>query len=60
MAQAGLACTVSNIPTSAYPTPARRPANSRMDCASLAVFGLERPDWKVAITDALTDLGERA
>ena len=31
MAQAGLACVVNDIPTSAYPTPAKRPANSRMD-----------------------------
>ena len=57
MAQAGLACRVTDIPTSAYPTPAKRPANSRMDCASLAVFGLSRPDWKVAVTQALKDLG---
>ena len=57
MAQAGLACRVTDIPTSAYPTPAKRPANSRMDCDSLAVFGLSRPDWKVAVTQALKDLG---
>jgi dTDP-4-dehydrorhamnose reductase len=60
MAQAGLACTITDIPTTAYPTWAHRPANSRMDCASLDVFGLERPDWKAAITNTLTDLGERA
>ncbi|MCF8516720.1 MAG: dTDP-4-dehydrorhamnose reductase [Rhodobacteraceae bacterium] len=58
MAQAGLACTITDIPTTAHPTPAHRPANSRMDCASLDVFGLERPDWKAAITNTLTDLGE--
>ncbi len=57
MAQAGLACEVADIPTSAYPTPARRPANSRMDCAALAIFGLDRPDWKRAVHDALTELG---
>ncbi|MCA2011149.1 dTDP-4-dehydrorhamnose reductase [Cereibacter sphaeroides] len=57
MTQAGLACTIGDIPTSAYPTPAKRPANSRMDCASLSVFGLDRPDWRVAVQEALTDLG---
>ena len=57
MARAGLACTITDIPTSAFPTPARRPANSRMDCSSLATFGLSRPDWKAAVTTALQDLG---
>ena len=57
MAQAGLACTVTDIPTSAFPTPARRPANSRLDCSGLVVFGLARPDWRGAVTDILTDLG---
>lgn len=57
MAQAGLACTISDIPTSAYPTPARRPANSRMDCTSLGRFGLSRPDWRTGVTTALKELG---
>lgn len=57
MGQAGLACEIEDIPTSAYPTPARRPANSRMQCDSLAAFGLERPDWKAAVSEALSDLG---
>ncbi|MFN7050801.1 MAG: dTDP-4-dehydrorhamnose reductase [Gemmobacter sp.] len=53
MAQAGLACTITAIPTSAYPTPARRPANSRLDCSSLSIFGLARPDWRAGVTAAL-------
>lgn len=57
MARAGLACTITDIPTSAFPTPARRPANSRMNCDSLAAFGLARPDWKAAVTTALQELG---
>lgn len=57
MARAGLACTITDIPTSAFPTPARRPANSRMNCDSLATFGLSRPDWKAAVTTALQELG---
>ncbi|WP_323038238.1 dTDP-4-dehydrorhamnose reductase [Gemmobacter sp.] len=57
MAQAGLACTIADIPSSAYPTPARRPANSRLDCTGLAAFGLARPDWRAAVHTALHDLG---
>lgn len=57
MAQAGLSCTVTDIPTSAYPTPARRPANSRMDCSSLAAFGLGRPAWQPAVAETLAELG---
>ncbi len=35
------------IPTSAYPLPAKRPANSQLDCGRLAGdFGLEMPDWR--------------
>ena len=57
MAQAGLSCVIEDIPTSAYPTPAKRPANSRMDCSTLATFGLTRPDWRAGVTEALNALG---
>ena len=57
MAQAGLACRIEDIPSTAYPTPARRPANSRLDCSTLATFGLHRPDWRAGVTEALKDLG---
>jgi dTDP-4-dehydrorhamnose reductase len=41
---------VKPIPASAYPTPASRPANSRMSTAKLAQhFGLHAPDWDVAL-----------
>jgi dTDP-4-dehydrorhamnose reductase len=57
MQDAGLACTVQYIPTSAYPTPARRPANSRLDCASLTTdFGVARPSWRLALRDILQEL----
>ncbi|WP_386624754.1 dTDP-4-dehydrorhamnose reductase [Sulfitobacter geojensis] len=56
--QAGLACAVTAIPTSAYPTPAERPLNSRMDCTlSEAVFGITPPDWRTGLTEILNDLG---
>lgn len=43
------------IPTADYPTPARRPLNSRLDCAKLdAIFGFARPDWRDAV-DAWLD-----
>ena len=49
--------TVSNIPTSAYPTPARRPENSRLDCTSLqAAFGIARPDWRAGLARVLSEL----
>ena len=47
---AGRDVTVEDIPTSAYPTPALRPLNSRLDCASLSSdFGIARPDWQAAV-----------
>ncbi|PTX00112.1 dTDP-4-dehydrorhamnose reductase [Pararhodobacter aggregans] len=56
-ARAGRATTVTPIPTADYPTPARRPANSRLDCRTTeAVFGIARPDWRQALTQTLTEL----
>ena len=53
-AQAGRATTVEDIPSAAYPTPAKRPSNSRMDCARTAeTFGIARPDWKAELSDIL-------
>jgi len=58
-AQTGLPCAVEDIPTTAYPTPAVRPLNSRLDCTTLeTVFGLSRPDWRAGLTDILKELGE--
>lgn len=56
MVTGGLACAVQDIPSSAYPTPARRPLNSRLDCGSLTRFGLARPDWRIGLADILQDL----
>lgn len=56
--QSGTACTVADIPSSDYPTPARRPLNSRLDNSlTEAVFGLSRPDWRAGLRDILQDLG---
>ena len=55
--QSCMAVDVTGIPTTDYPTPARRPANSRLDCATLAqVFGIDRPDWRQGLADVLADL----
>lgn len=57
--QAGLTPAVVDIPSSDYPTPARRPSNSRLDCSTLkAEFGITRPDWKAGLADVLKDLQE--
>ena len=57
MAQAALPCRIDDIPTSAYPTPARRPLNSRLDCSLFdATFGIPRPDWRAGLSDILKDL----
>ena len=38
---------IHTITTAEYPTPARRPANSRLDCTRLETdFGLQMPDWQ--------------
>jgi dTDP-4-dehydrorhamnose reductase len=50
---AGRDVPVDEIPTSAWPTPARRPLNSRLDCRATAdTFGLPRPDWRTALATA--------
>jgi dTDP-4-dehydrorhamnose reductase len=41
---------LSAIPTSGYPTPAARPANSQLDCDKLtATFGVRLPNWESAL-----------
>jgi dTDP-4-dehydrorhamnose reductase len=57
MQGAGLPCTIVDIPSSSYPTPARRPANSRLDCRSFeSAFGPARPDWRRGLADILQRL----
>jgi dTDP-4-dehydrorhamnose reductase len=57
MVAAGLDCAINDIPSSAYPTPALRPLNSRLDCTSLfRDFGIERPEWQAGLHDILRGL----
>jgi dTDP-4-dehydrorhamnose reductase len=59
MEQANLACDITDIPSREYPTPAARPANSRLDCSGLeTAFGIERPDWRIGLAQILKDLKE--
>jgi dTDP-4-dehydrorhamnose reductase len=45
------------IPTSAYPTPAQRPLNSRLDTAKLrSAFGVSLPDWQAGVERMLTEV----
>ena len=47
---------VAAVPTSAFPTPARRPHNSRLDCARLqTVFGLALPAWQQGVDRMLDE-----
>lgn len=56
-ALAGLPCRVEAIPTADYPTPARRPLNSRLDCATLrADFGITPPDWRAHLAAVVKEL----
>ena len=58
-AQAGKSINVKPIPTTAYPTPAKRPLNSRLDCSSIQkTFSIPRPKWRKGLTEILKDLEE--
>ena len=47
------ASDVKGIPSSAYPTPAKRPANSRLDTEKLqSVFDLQLPNWQDGVNHA--------
>jgi dTDP-4-dehydrorhamnose reductase len=49
--------SVTAITTADYPTPARRPANSVLDCGKLArVYGLSLRPWRVALAEVLNGL----
>ena len=48
---------VNRIATVDYPTPARRPANSRLDTAKLReIHGVALPDWRVSLAGCIARL----
>ena len=53
----GPTARVKHITTADYPTPARRPANSRLDSSKLArVHGVRLPDWRQSVKQVVTRL----
>ena len=50
----GRSVPITGIPTAAYPTPAKRPMNSRLSTETLtAAFGLAPRPWEAALDDLL-------
>ena len=48
---------IAAVPTSAFPTPAKRPGNSRMDTRKLRdAFGFTLPAWQVGVERMLTEV----
>lgn len=56
-ARGGPSASVRTIGTTDYPTPATRPANSRLDCALIArVHGVTLPDWRTSLDEVMDRL----
>lgn len=56
-ARGGPTAAVRPIGTADYPTPATRPANSRLDCGRIArVHGVTLPDWRTSLDDVMDRL----
>lgn len=50
---------IKAIPSGDYPTPARRPLNSRLDSTKLCqAFGLAMPDWRLGVARMLDEILE--
>ena len=48
---------ITAVPTSAFPTPAKRPGNSRMNTEKLrSSFGLALPSWQAGVERMLTEI----
>lgn len=49
--------TLNPITTEQYPTPAKRPKNSMLDCSKLKrTFGIDMPDWHTCLNEILIEL----
>jgi dTDP-4-dehydrorhamnose reductase len=57
LAHGGRVVPIRHITTAEYPTPARRPANSRLDCTRMAqAFGIAMPPWQDAVERCVSEL----
>lgn len=57
LARAGRDVAVTPISTAEYPTAARRPLNSVLDCSRIGeAYGISQPSWRAALVDALLEL----
>lgn len=53
----GKSVVVNDITTAQYPTPARRPVNSRLDCSKLEeIYGIRLPNWQTSTRSVVTAL----
>jgi len=51
---------IKPVPTTAYPTPAKRPLNSRLDAGKLEnSFDLHMPEWQTGVSRMLSEILER-
>lgn len=58
--QAGLKARAVPIPATEYPTPARRPANSRLDATKISrIFGIHPPAWQTSLAGVLAGMEEK-
>jgi len=52
-------CLINAIPSSAYPTPAKRPSYSAMDLSKIEeVYGINPPGWKESLCICLGAIGQ--
>ena len=61
VARSGPTAQVKRITTADYPTPAKRPANSRLDCDLIAkTHGVVLPDWRQSLESVMARLHSAA
>lgn len=59
-ARGGRAVPVRRIATAEFPTPAPRPANSRLDTAKINALGVASPPWRESLSRCLDELLQEA
>ena len=60
MRKSEIKCEIESIPSSSYPTKARRPKNSRLDCASIKKdFGINQSNWPIELDKVLKQMEEK-